>query len=314
MTAAARIVAPGAQTTIQDAGRSGARHLGVPRSGAADRISFALANVAAGNPWDAPALECALTGPGLDFLADAAFALGGADMQATLNGARIPLYTYQKVKAGDALHLGAAQVGLRAYIALAGGVAGAPFLGSVATYLPARLGGLDGRALAGGDVIHSGDAAGAPVSAPDDLIPHFTREWFLRATPGPEAPQFSSDALRRFFGSPFVADRRANRMGVRLSGGAVHTRAPFGMKSSAVFPGTVQQPPDGAPFLLLADAQTLGGYPRIAQVIDADLHLAGQIRPGDKVWFSRTGAVDAQRIGVQRAAQFASVIEGFGLC
>ncbi len=312
MTMIAKVISPGPQTTVQDAGRDGMRHLGVPQSGAADRVSFALTNVAVGNPWDTASLECTLGGLVLAFNRQTTIALGGADMAPTLNDQPIALYQSVTVAAGDQLKLGQALAGMRCYIAFAGGIAGTDFLGSVSTHLPARLGGVEGRALCAGDQLNIGDR---PVGAPND-IPTYLRttighDWFLRAIPGPEYTGLSDEAQRSFFSQTFVTDRRADRMGLRLTGTAMSTQDVAPMKSSAVFPGTVQCPPDGVPFLLLSDAQTLGGYPRIAQVIEADLPLAGQIRPGDRVWFLETTREAAGRISLQRAIYFKEVLQGF---
>ena len=309
------IIAPGLQTTVQDAGRPGFRHLGAPLSGAADRLSFALANVAVGNDWDAPGLECALTGPTLRFAQESVVAIAGADMPAMLNGAPIAPMTPCAVKSGDELSIGAARTGARSYIAFAGGIAGARFLGSSSTYLPAGLGGVEGRALRQGDHLAAVDLPFfAPSPPPLSLAPHLTHEWILRAIPGPELSVFDADFEKRLFTTPFTAGQRGDRMGVRLIGGSPATAAVAQMKSSPVFPGTVQCPPDGAPLLLLCDAQTVGGYPRIAQIIAADLHLAGQIRPGDKIWLRRSSVDTARDILTQRTAYVSSFIPGFRFC
>jgi len=313
MNAIATIKKPGLQTTIQDAGRPGTRHLGVPHSGAADRVSFALTNAAADNPWNTPALECTLLGPSLEFSSPCGFALGGADMEATLNGAHLELYRHYKVQPGDLLALGSSKLGARCYIAFTGGITGNAFLGSISTYLPARIGGNGGHALRENDII---ETAGDPTiqhETPDYLRPIINHDWMLRATPGPETEAFDPKTLRQFYSTKFTADQHGNRMGMRLTGAAIGARALGQMKSSAVFPGTVQCPPDGAPFLLLSDAQTVGGYPRIAQVITADLHLTGQIRPGDHIWFIKTGAASARDIAEKKTAFFASTMSGFRL-
>lgn len=289
----------------------GARHLGVSQSGAADRVSFALANAAAGNNWRAPALECLLGGLSLKFSAPCTFALGGADMHATLSGALLPLYEPCAAAAGDVLELKHATHGARSYIAFTGGVASDEFLGSAATHIPAKLGGIEGRTLQAGDVITQASCTSTRADIPPDLRPAFGHDWFLRATAGPDAEAFDPKMARKFFTTMFTADRRADRMGVRLTGDKIEPADASSMNSSAVFPGTVQCPPDGSPFLLLSDAQTLGGYRRIAQVIDADVHLAGQIRPGDRVWFQEVSPEEARRITMQRASYYASVLGGF---
>ncbi len=308
MSALAAVLKPGLATTVQDLGRAGRRHLGVPLSGAADPLSLALANAALGNPANAAALECTLKGPSLRFERVCAFALAGADMAATLNKKAVPLYTRIAADAGGVLTLGTAAAGARAYIAFEGGLAGGDFLGSLSTYAPAALGGIDGRTLAAGDMLFSaGLAAGAARDIPDALRPRLAHDAILRALPGPEAEQLSTDDMERFFVSAWTVDRRADRMGARLAGRMMEG-AESAMASSAVFPGTVQCPPDGAPFLLLADAQTVGGYPRIAQVIAADLHVAGQLRPGDRVWFRRTTAETARDIAAKKSALLADFL------
>ena len=314
MTALMTVLDGGAETTVQDAGRTGARHLGAPQSGAADRLSFALANAAAGNPWDAPALECALRGPTLRFEKEATLALGGADMNATLNEKDAARHKAHKAAPGDILKLGAATKGLRAYLAVAGGIAGDDFLGSVATLAPAGLGGCCGRALREGDRLAGADLpASTSITIDSMLLPPLAGDVILRATGGPEAMHFDERARAAFFSRPFTADARGNRMGVQLDGERVAPPADFSMPSSPVFPGTVQCPPSGTPYLLLADAQTTGGYGRIAQVIEADLHLAGQIRPGDRVWFSEVTADKARSILLQKNALYSAYLPGFQL-
>lgn len=312
MTGFARILRAGAQTTVQDRGRAHAQHLGVPQSGAADRLSFALANAAAGNRWDAAALECAALGPELQFTEPAEFALGGADMAPTLNGAPIAAYTRHCAAPGDTLSLGAAKRGLRSYIAITGGVEGAFVLGSASTYPPAQLGGVGGRALRTGDALNRADAETAlRVDLPRSAMPGLGGDIILRATCGPEFSLFDDARQRAFFSEAFIASRRGDRMGVELGGGVVCPPEGFSMVSSPVYPGTVQCPPSGAPFVLLADAQTVGGYARIAQIIDADLHLAGQIRPGARIWFRRVCEDEARAITAQQTLFYSAFIPGF---
>lgn len=310
MSALAEIIKPGFSTSLQDLGRARFRHLGVPLSGAADPYSLVLANTAIGNKPGAAALECTLQGPSLHFLAPTTIALAGADMQAKLNDEAIPLYAAVPVKDGDDLVLGAAKAGARSYITFAGGLAGDVFLGSASTYAPASLGGLDGRPLKSGDRLKSADEETvAPRDIPAAIQPRLTREFFLRACPGPEVAQLSQENLKQFFSAHWTIGRRADRMGLQLEGPAFSlapvTPPMTTMASSPVFPGTVQCPPDGSPFLLSCDAQTVGGYPRIAQIIAADLPLIGQLRPGDHLWLRQTTANEARDIALKKAALLA---------
>lgn len=309
MSALFEIVRPGLLTTVQDAGRAGFRHLGVPLSGAADPYSLALANGAVGNAPGAAALECTMQGPCLRFLASTQIALAGADMAASLHGDPIPLYRPVRVERGDELALGLAKLGARCYIAVAGGLAGRAFLDSVSTYAPAALGGLDGSALKTGDRISgAGGQRNAPREIPAALHLRLAHEFFLRATSGPETDRLEPESLKRFFSASWTVGRRADRMGMQLEGPILSLSPAPSMASSPVFPGTVQCPPDGAPFLLSCDAQTVGGYPRIAQIIAADIPLLGQMRPGDRVWLRRIGADDARDIAFKKTALLADFL------
>lgn len=312
MTALAVIMEAGLLTTIQDLGRSGLRHLGVPRSGAADQLSFACANASLGNPIGAAALEASLTGPALRFLCDVSFCVTGADMNAALNDKAITQYQPIDARKDDVLKLSGARIGARSYIAFRGGVAGADFLGSLSTYPPAALGGVEGRALKKGDTLERANLevhASRPL--PQSLQATLTHDFILRAAIGPDAEMIDPASLEKFFASAFTVGRRAGRMGAKLTGADITLADTRPMNSSAVFPGTVQCPPDGAPFLLLADAQTLGGYPRIAQLIAADLSLAGQIRPGDRVWFRKVSAETGRNITLQKQALIGASLPAF---
>ena len=311
MSPLAEIIKAGLFTTIQDLGRPGARHLGLPLSGASDSLSFALTNAALGNDPYAAGLECTMTGPTLRFLHDGAVAIGGANMNPHLNKAPCPLYKQISVAAGDELVLGASEVGARTYIAFAGGLSGLSFLNSVSTYTPAELGGIEGRALKRGDrLVAANLRVGSARDIPPEMQPRFAHEFVLRALSGPEAESIGERKTETFFSACWTVGRRADRMGAMLEGARLDPPPAKPMTSSPVFPGTVQCPPDGAPFLLLCDAQTVGGYPRIAQVIAADMPLAGQARPGDKVWFRKTAPEDARNIALRKSALYGDLFPG----
>ena len=312
MKASVSIVESGLLTSIQDGGRAGSRHLGVPRAGATDRYSLALANTAIGNPSNAAGLEATLLGPTLRFERDMMFAVGGADMKPTLNSAQVERWTAITAKAGDVLALGRAEIGARSYIAFQGGLQGSEFLGSVATYVPAQIGGINGEALKAGDTLTTLDVTKyGPKEIPRTAIPALAHDFILRAIVGPDEHLIDPQSIDRFFTSAYKIDRRAGRMGAKLVGEKVALINKTPMLSSAVFPGTIQAPPDGAPFLLLSDAQTLGGYPRLAQIIAADIWLAAQMRPDDKVWFHKTNAEEAREIASQKHAFIADLMPDF---
>lgn len=282
-----RVLKPGLQTTVQAAPRTGWRHLGVPSSGAADPLSLALANRLVGNRLLAPALEVSLVGPHLGFDTRVQFALAGAPADARLNDEPVAYYRTVVAAEGDVLRVGNVQRGSRVYIAFAGGVRGDVLFGSTSTYLPARFGGFRGRALRSDDVIELAEPA-AQVDecvTPDVFRPPVSGQWALRACRWDGAAAVPALQQERLYSERWVVGRRADRMGLELTGATLDIDSNGRLPSAPVFPGTVQCPEGGMPFLLSVDAQTTGGYARVAQVARVDRHLLGQLRPGDHVAF-----------------------------
>lgn len=280
-----RITRPGLQATIQASPRTGLRHFGVPASGPADPLSMALANYLLGNPLLSAALEVTMTGIDLTFESDIAFAITGALSACALGGRPIEFHRPYQATAGDDLRLGAAQMGARAYIAVAGGLVVDEMLGSGSTYLPAELGGYQGRALEQGDCLQ----VRPPVqemtiqATPEEYRALITGSWALRACDGIETGLLEEASRSALFDTNFAVGNRADRMGLQLQGKSLGVRSEGRLPSAPVFPGCVQCPEDGTPFLLSVDAQTTGGYPRVAQVARVDRHALGQIRAGDHV-------------------------------
>ena len=280
----------GLQTTVQGRPRTGQRHLGVPASGAADPLALALANRLVGNDdLLAPGLETTLDGVALHFGQPTFVAVTGAVAAVTINGVRGPCHATIAVAAGDQLAVGRAEAGARSYVAFAGGLQIEAVLGSPSTYLPAALGGHEGRALARGDmlVVAAGTAAPPQRSTPDEFRPPLSGSRALRACAGAEIDALPATQRATLFDSNFTVGSRADRMGLRLEGPPFTVDSGGRLPSAAVFPGTLQCPEDGRPILLGVDAQTTGGYPRVAQVARCDRHLVGQLRPGDRLRFLR---------------------------
>ena len=277
------VIKPGLQTTVQAGPRTGLRHLGVPAAGAADPLSLALANRLVGNPLLAPGLETTLNGVSLGFQREGFVAITGARAKASLNGERVKLHRTLAVAAGDELEMGPARLGARNYLAFAGGIDVGEVLGSASTYLPAGFGGLHGRALRSGDVVVTIPATGAPAAlkTPKEFRPLASNSWALRACYGAEVDLLTKESRFDLFDTNFSVGFRADRMGLQLEGARFEVTSGGRLASAPVFPGTIQCPEDGIPFLLSIDAQTIGGYPRVAQVARADRHLIGQLRPGD---------------------------------
>ena len=279
------VVKPGLQTTIQSRPRTGLRHMGVPASGAADPLSLALANRLVGNAWDVPALEATLLGPKLRFNADCAFAITGGHFAVTRNGEAVQPHVTVRAKVGDILAVGGSGQGARCYIAFSGGLIAAELLGSSSTYLPGELGGLAGRALEKGDELRlSSDTPGIEeIRTPAEYRLPMSSSWALRACDSFETDRLTGESRERLFESNWTIGRRADRMGLQLHGARLDVSSDGHMSSAPVFPGTVQCPESGSPFMLSVDAGTVGGYPRVAQVMRADRHLLGQLQPGDHV-------------------------------
>jgi len=275
----------GLQTTIQSSPRSGFRQLGIPSAGPADPLSMALANHLVGNALLAPALEIALTGPGLRFSTSTWIAITGGTASISLNGATIDYHRTIRVGKGDELHIAAVETGARIYLAFAGGLAVNKAFGSASTYMPALLGGLEGRALQAGDKLSLAEPVGKirELETPQNYRPPVTDRWMLRSCRGAETHLLSNQQRSALFEKTWTVGRRADRMGIQLEGSTLHVASAGRLPSAAVFPGTIQCPEDGTPYLLCVDAQTIGGYPRVAQIARADRHLLGQMRPGDRL-------------------------------
>ncbi len=276
------VVRAGVLATVQDLGRPGLAALGVPVSGAADAAAFTLANRLVGNAEGAAGLELTFGGALLRFARSAWIAVTGAPAPWTLDGRPSPVNAPCFVPAGAVVDVGVPARGLRTYLAVRGGIAVEPVLGSRATDL---LSGLGPPPLAPGTRLPVGKEAGefprvdvAPVPEPPD-------EPVLRVLPGPRDDWFAPDALALLTGSRYEVTSRSNRVGVRLAGPAL-TRVREGeLPSEGMVTGALQIPPDGRPILFLTDHPTTGGYPVLAVVTTRDLPLAAQLRPGDPLRF-----------------------------
>lgn len=289
---------PGLLTTVQDLGREGFGPMGVSPSGAADAVSLRLGNRLVGNDENAAALEMTLTGGAFHFTCEAAIALTGSDFGATLDGAPIAPWESFQARAGALLRLGATRSGARCYLCVHGGIAVEPFLGSASTHLLSGLGGFAGRALRRGDVLPIGPAAvpfrnrRADASALQALAPRKV----LRVTVGPQADWFPESVQRTFYASTYRVAENSNRMGLRLENrDAVPSPARELLTEGAPL-GAIQIPPSGQPIILFVEQQTTGGYPKIANVIAADVHSLGQLRPRDEIRFERVEFPEAQSL------------------
>jgi antagonist of KipI len=306
------VLQPGLFTTVQDGGRSGYRKYGVGGSGAMDAVSYQVANILVQNPLGAAALEVTLVGPTLRCTKDVVVAICGADFHPTVNGAPVPMWRPLFIRKDAVLALRQAVQGCRAYIAVAGGIDVPCTMESRSTYVPAGLGGWKGRALVQGDVLPVGEVSSHPNiggwCARQDGACHWPRWgvspriWSellarsrIRALPGTHFAKLSRAAQTAVWSASFRVTPKADRMGMRLDGPSLPISMDRELVSAGVMPGTVQLPPGGQPMILMADAQTTGGYPRILHVATADLPKLAQKRPGDVIQFEEVDVASARR-------------------
>ena len=287
-----RLLEPGLQSLLVDAGRPRWRSLGVPLGGAADRAALALSNALVGNPPETLALEFTLSGPTLQAEHPTAGVVFGAPFVLTINERPASAGTTFALAAGDVLRIGGTASGMRGYLCVAGGFDAPEVLGSRSSLEP----------LQAGELLVCGPSRCEPRGLPITSLserPGLPRPSGLRVLDGPQRDWFPDD---RLFDQTFEVSPASNRMGLRLKGDPL-TRTPGELVSEAVAPGAVQITNDGLPVVLGVDGQTIGGYPKIAHVIRADLDLLAQLRPGERVRFTRVSLEEAEQAATERAAE-----------
>ena len=292
----------GLLTTVQDLGRRGYRSEGVALGGAVDPFALRLANLLVGNPENTAALEATLVGPDLDFPETALVAVTGAEFEG------IPAWRPFVVPAGDRLRFGPATKGCRGYIAISGGIDVLPVIGGRGTHLSGGFGGWEGRALRAGDQLpigHEARQASERWTIDRRVIPEYSASPVIRVLRGAHADSYATG----LYDGAFKVSVQSDRMGMRLTGRKLEGEVGE-LISSAVAPGTVQVPPDGAPIILLSDAQTLGGYPRVAHAATVDLPLLAQLKPGDSVRFQQITLDEAHALALARERSVALIKEG----
>ena len=294
MTAHLHVLAPGLLTTIQDLGRPRYQSLGIPVGGALDPFSLRAANALVGNAPGVGALEVAYVGPTLAIGADevrlsfvgAQAAIDVFPDEASSIGRRIGMMRSVRLHRGEVVHIGSLTDGAVLYVGVEGGFDIEPVLGSVSTYLRGSIGGWQGRALAEGDRLplrrNSASARGDFQFVDLDLTPPDR----FRVIVGPQNDYFSDATMEMFFSSAYTIGAGADRMGMRLEGPCLEHCRPLNFTSDGIAPGSIQVPGNGQPIVLLADRQTVGGYPKIATVISADLPALGRMPTGSKIRFA----------------------------
>jgi len=311
------VVAPGLLTTIQDRGRFGYQHLGVPVSGALDPVSLHAANLLVGNPPDAGALEAACVGPTLAVEADdVRIAVVGANAAidilpgvAAESGRSVAGLQSVQLRRGEVLRIGALTGANVLYVAVEGGFDIEPMLGSVATDIRAGIGGWQGRALAAGDRLPLRQAKSGQrgeVCLESFFVSPRLR---IRVIKGPQADHFPDSEVAAFLGSEYTVGPSADRMGMRLTGRKIAHSRGFDIASDAIAPGSIQVPGNGQPIVLLADRQTTGGYPKIATVISADLPALARLPVGSKVSFEAVSIDAAEAARRDYVAELAAMTD-----
>lgn len=311
----ARVINPGLATTVQDLGRPGYFHLGIPVGGAMDRFALRAANLLVGNDEGAACLEAVFMGPELEFTDDTTVAVTGAEMPIRVGGVEQPAWTALTVKAGETLSFGFLKKGARIYIAIAGGIDVPQALGSRSTYVIGALGGFKGRAIAKGDElpIGTGGQAREGKSLAEDLRRPAPSPAELRVLPGLYAHRLQEESATGFFEDQWKVASEADRMGYRFKGGRplqfVDREPPFGAGSDpsnivdSCYPyGSIQVPSGSEPIILHRDAVSGGGYFMLGTVISADMDLIAQMQPNTPTTFVKVDMAQALEARAERAA------------
>ncbi|GGO58974.1 urea carboxylase [Roseovarius pacificus] len=320
-----KIVKSGLATTIQDMGRPGYFHLGIPEGGAMDRLSMRAANMLVGNPEEAAGLEAVFMGPEIEFTQEASVAVTGAELPVMVDGEPRETWTSFTMKPGQVLSFGFLQAGARAYIAVSGGIATEPDLGSRSTYPIGALGGVEGRAVQPGDELPVGDA---PTVAEGRSVPAALRRGpgnpaELRVLTGLYWYRLTDTAGQQFFEDTWTVAAEADRMGYRFKGGRplefVEREQPFGagadpsnIVDGCYSYGSIQVPGGTEPIVLHRDAVSGGGYFTLGAIISADMDLIGQLQPNTQVNFVNVDMDTALAARADRKAIIRKIREELG--
>ncbi len=291
------IITPGLLTTVQDFGRVGVMKNGFIQNGAMDRYSMTVANRLCGNCDSAPVLEMTVLGVTARFTQDTVICVSGADFGAKINDKPIKRNKAYKINKGDILSMGAAKSGMRAYLAVAGGIVGEYVFGSASTNLKFAFGGHFGKKLQSGDVLSIGTGA-FPLGEIDKWeIPEseYSKDAQLRVVLGPQNEMFTDEDIRLFLSQEYEVTAQSDRMGIRLSGEPLKSKNGMDIISDGIVFGSVQVPNSGEPIILMADHQTTGGYAKIATVISVDLPRASQLSVGNTVRFKSVTVEEAEQ-------------------
>ncbi len=301
-----RVIKPGLQSTIQDLGRHGYAHYGISASGAADCFSLRIGNLLVGNPEDSSGIEMTLLGGTYKFEDEAFIALCGSIFDATLDGKPIPWQKGFYVRAGQTLSVGPTINNARCYLAIRGGVDVPHYLSGKTTHVMSKMGGLNGRPLEKGDSIVIGDLS--TVSQPVTIKELLKYDHaILRITSGIQSDWFSESTWEKFTSIPFTVSDASSRMGIRLTGNSIYSEKGNEILTEGIPLGGIQVPGGGDPIISFVEHQTTGGYPKIANVITADLCKVGQLKPGDEFKFQHVSIEEGERLRLEQESYIQSL-------
>ena len=308
------VMKSGLQDTIQDAGRTGYQKFGVVVGGAMDSFSHRVANLLVGNEGPEATVEMSLVGPRLLFEQDAVISICGGNLQPEIADIPVPMWKPVFIRKGSELVFGAAVAGSRAYLAVAGGIDVPVIMNSRSTYVKAKIGGLEGRALRKGDVLPIANSTGIPASikqrlktqeasfrAPDwqiatTLLPNLSNRYVIRVMRGKQYDLFDEQSQNDFWNKSFTVSSLSDRMGYRINGPSLTLKKQTEMISEAVTYGSIQVPADGNPIILAADRQTTGGYPKIGQISSINFTKLAQAKAGDQLTFNEVTITESQKL------------------
>jgi biotin-dependent carboxylase-like uncharacterized protein len=293
-----RVVKPGLFTSVQDFGRFGFRRFGVPVSGAMDKYALACANLLVGNAANDACLEVTLLGPELEVLNPAQIAVTGANFSVSVDTEVVPMWQTLNVEKGNVIALGgSAGSGCRAYLAVRGGIDVPVVMGSRSTYVRGRFGGYGGRCLRSGDMLRAFE----PLQflkekrvLAGELMSRYENEFVVNVVLGPQEDRFTMKGIEAFLSQAYTVTAESDRMGYRLDGVLIKHKGTPEIVTDALTPGAVQVPGSGKPIVLMADAQTTGGYPKIATVTTPEVSRLGQAKPNDKIRFRKVSLTEAR--------------------
>ncbi|MGP4082751.1 biotin-dependent carboxyltransferase family protein [Pseudalkalibacillus sp. R45] len=326
-----KIVKPGLQTTVQDAGRYGYQRYGVIVSGAMDQLAYRIGNLLVGNSNNEAAIEMTMKGPEIEFQEDTVITMTGGDFSPKINGEPVKMWRPIYVKAGTVLKFGACAAGCRSYLAVAGGIDVPVIMNSRSTYIRAEIGGFEGRALDAGDCLKIGERSEKAnhifqqLSDPD--LTYVESDWFsaaewstevekhdiLRVIPGREWDSFTKESQAKLTSTEFELTPQSDRMGFRFKGEQLELSDQVEMISEAVTFGTIQVPSEGNLIALLADRQTTGGYPKIAQIASVNFSKVAQLKPGEKVRFKLITHREAETLYLEQKRHLQQLEQGISL-